>query len=136
MQEIRKKVEVNQKNKKIRIMFCDEARFGLIDCKCKCWAPKGVRPEIFTKLTRQYTYAYAAVSPQDGEMVSLVLPYANTEAMTLFLSEVSARFKDDYIALFMDQAGWHKSKELAIPENIGIEFLPPYSPQLNPAEHV
>ncbi len=34
----------------------------------------------------------------------------------------------------MDQAGWHKSSGLRIPENINLKFLPSYSPELNPVE--
>jgi transposase len=134
--KVRKKVKIKGKTPKVRLMFCDEARFGLIDCKTGCWAPAGVRPEILMKLTRQYIYAYNAVSPSDGGAVSLVLPFANTESMSVFLKEVSTVYPDDYNVIFMDQAGWHKSKDLEIPENIRIEFLPPYSPQLNPVEHV
>jgi transposase len=36
----------------------------------------------------------------------------------------------------MDGAGWHKSKNLIIPKNIQVVFLPPYSPQLNPVERL
>jgi transposase len=38
--------------------------------------------------------------------------------------------------MIMDQAGWHTAKTLNIPENIRIVSLPPYSPELNPVEHV
>jgi transposase len=34
----------------------------------------------------------------------------------------------------MDNASFHKSKKLKIPKNIKIEFIPPYSPELNPQE--
>ena len=34
----------------------------------------------------------------------------------------------------MDNASFHKSKKLEIPKNIKIEFIPPYSPKLNPQE--
>ena len=34
----------------------------------------------------------------------------------------------------MDNGRFHKSKRLIIPENIVLVFLPPYSPELNPAE--
>ena len=34
----------------------------------------------------------------------------------------------------MDKASWHTTKQLQIPENITIWFLPPYSPELNPVE--
>ena len=36
----------------------------------------------------------------------------------------------------MDSAGWHTTKKLKLPENIEILPLPPYSPQLNPVEHI
>jgi transposase len=38
--------------------------------------------------------------------------------------------------MFLDQAGWHKAKDLEIPENIRLVSLPAYSPELNPTEHV
>ena len=38
--------------------------------------------------------------------------------------------------MFMDQAGWHKSRALVIPDNIELAFLPPYAPDLNPQEHI
>ena len=85
---------------------------------------------------REYVYVFGAVSPCDGRHDSLVLPLANTEAMSLFLEEVSSRYPDEYILMFMDQAGWHKSKSLRIPANIELAFLPPYSPELNPQEQV
>lgn len=34
----------------------------------------------------------------------------------------------------MDKAGWHRSQELEVPNNILIQHLPPYSPELNPVE--
>lgn len=136
MQQIRQEVEPKQEYEGIIFMYCDEGRFGLMGDLTGCWVPPGVRPEITMKLTRQYLYAYSAVSPVDGRMVSLVLPFANTEAMSAFLREISLVFPRHYVVLHMDQAGWHKSANLEIPKNIRIEFLPPYSPQLNPAEHV
>ena len=36
----------------------------------------------------------------------------------------------------MDGAGWHKSKNLKMPEDISIMHLPPYSPELNPVERL
>lgn len=38
--------------------------------------------------------------------------------------------------IIMDGAGWHKSKDLVIPTNITIKYLPPYSPELNPVERI
>jgi len=120
----------------LRLMFQDEARFGRINKPKRCWCPRGVRPTVPCQIVREYTYAYAAVSPQDGKMVSLVLPYANTDCMNIFLEEVSKRFPDDYIVMVMDCAAWHRTKKLKIPENIEIFPLLPYSPELNPVENI
>ena len=87
-------------------------------------------------MVREYTYAYAAVSPSDGVLVSLILPVVNAHAMSLFLSEVSRRHPNEFILMVMDKAGWHKAKDLKVPKNMRIIFLPPYSPELNPAEHL
>ena len=117
-------------------MFQDEARFGRINGPKRCWEPKGTRPTAFCQVVREYTYAYAAVSPLDGVMDSLIIPFVDSEAMSLFLNEVSKRHKDEFIIMFLDGAGWHKSNEVKIPDNIKLEKLPPYSPELNPAEHL
>ncbi|GHV40047.1 hypothetical protein FACS1894187_20580 [Synergistales bacterium] len=66
----------------------------------------------------------------------MVLPYANTDTMSIFLEEVGHRHPDEHILMFMDQAGWHKTKGLKIPDNMEIAYLPPYSPDLNPQEQI
>jgi transposase len=38
--------------------------------------------------------------------------------------------------LVLDQAGWHSSLGLELPENIELIYLPPYSPELNPVERL
>jgi transposase len=120
----------------VRIMFEDEARFGRISDPRGCWAPEGIRPTVGVQIVHEYTYAFAAVSPLDGVLDSLVLPEVNTDTMSIFLNEVSARHIDEYIIMFADGAGWHKALNLNIPKNIKLLFLPPYSPELNPAEHI
>jgi transposase len=38
--------------------------------------------------------------------------------------------------MILDGAGWHISGLLTIPGNIRLLPLPPYSPELNPVEHI
>ena len=38
--------------------------------------------------------------------------------------------------MVLDNGAFHKAKTLKIPDNIGLIFLPPYSPELNPAENI
>ena len=58
--------------------------------------------------------------------------------MNLFLQELSKakEFEHNKIVMIMDGAGWHKSKDLIIPTNITIIYLPAYSPELNPIERL
>lgn len=116
-------------------MAQDEGKFGIINTPRKAWVPRNVRPIVSVKLSRDYFYVFAAVCPQLGSIVSLILPYANIDMMNLFLEEVSITYKDYFIIMQLDQAGWHKSTNLVIPENIRFIYQPAYSPQLNPAEH-
>ena len=120
----------------MRLLFEDEARFGRISDPRRCWAPPGVRPEVSTQFIREYEYAFAAVSPQDGILDTLVLPTVNTEAMSIFLAEVSRRHAEEFIVMVLDGAGWHKARRLLVPANMRLLSLPPWSPQLNPVEHV
>jgi transposase len=117
-------------------MFQDEARFGHISDTRYCWACRPMRPMVKAMLTHQYTYAYGAVSPLDGRFDSLVLPHVNTECMQLFITEIAQRYPDENIVMVIDGAGWHQSKGLKPPENLRLHFLPPYSPELNPQEHI
>ena len=117
-------------------MFQDEGRFGRISLPHRCWAPPGLRPLCGAQIIREYIYAYSAISPSDGAIDSLIAPHANTEIMAIFLQQVAERFNDDYIIMFMDKASWHTAGKLKIPDNMKLLFLPPYSPQLNPVEHL
>jgi transposase len=120
----------------VRLLFEDEARFGRISDPRRCWAPPGVRPEVNTQWIREYEYAFAAVSPQDGTLDTLALPTVNAEAMSVFLPEVSRRHRDELLLLVLDGAGWPRAKRLQVPAHMRLIFLPPWSPQLNPVEHV
>ena len=125
-----------QEGRQVRLMFQDEARFGRINDPRRCWAPPGVRPEVGMQIVREYTYAFGAVSPHDGALVSLILPVVTAEAMSIFLAEVAQRHPEDSILMVLDGAGWHRASTLVVPENMRLLPLPPYSPQLNPTEHI
>lgn len=120
----------------VRLMFQDEGRFGLLGSPRRCWAPHNTRPVVGARLERKYIYAFSAVSPHDGVMDSLVLPWVNAETMSLFLAEVAEHHAEQFIMMVMDQAGWHLAGDLEVPNNMRLIYLPPYSPELNPAEHL
>lgn len=123
-------------NRPIIIMAQDEGRFGRITDIRKCWAPKGIRPKVPKQIVRTFVYVYAAVCMALGKMTSLILPYANTDMMNLFLAEVSNDFKNYFVIMLVDGAGWHRSNDLKVPENIRLIRQPSHSPELNPVEHL
>lgn len=120
----------------MRLMFQDECRFGLLGTSRRCWAPCGCWPVVGARLECKYLYAFGAVSPHDGVMDSLVLPWVSAETMSLFLQEVAQPHADEFVVMVMDQAGWHIAGELVVLLNMRVIYLPPYSPELNPAEHL
>ena len=120
----------------VLIMAQDEGCFGRISRAKRCWAPPGVRPHTPTQVVREYLYAYAAVAPVLGQMVSLILPDASTVMMNCFLEEVSCVFSTYFIVMQVDGAGWHRANDLVVPENIRLISQPAYSPELNPVEHI
>lgn len=101
-------------------MFQDEGRFGLLGTPRRCWAPRGMRPVVGARLQRKYLYAFSAVSPHDGVLDSLVLPWVNAETMSLFLAEVAQRHANEFVFMVMDQAGWHIAGELVVPANVRL----------------
>ena len=118
------------------VLFFDEARFGLQPDVARLWALRGKRAVVPVKTGYKNFYLYAAVDPKQGECFILELPRVDTDMINLYLAELSKSFPDKNILLIWDQAGYHRSKELNLPINIKIEYLPPYSPELNPTERL
>ena len=121
-------------------LWCeDEHRLGLKPIVRKAWSPVGERPVVEVHHRYEWTYLYAFARPKSGETHWLILPRANTEVFSLalesFAREVGAGTKKR-ILLVLDGAGWHTSPKLEVPEGIHLEFFPPNSPELQPAERL
>jgi DDE superfamily endonuclease len=85
----------------------------------------------------EWAYIFGAICPERKAGAALVMPYANTGAMNLHLEEISKAVSPGaHAAIVFDGAGWHGSEELRVPKNITPITLPPYSPELNPAENI
>lgn len=124
------------RGRKVRVMFQDEARFGRMVRIRRCWSPAPERPIVPNGYERQFVYVYGAVSPIEGELDWMICREMNTERMSSFLEMVSAAHPEEFIVMVVDGASSHKAKNLCRPENIRLVALPPYSPELNPQEHV
>jgi transposase len=102
----------------------------------KALTAKGVKPicpfhQVFKSL-----YLYGAFSPVDGNYFMLELPACNANLFQVFLNEFSKQNPTELKIMVLDNGAFHKAAKLDIPNNITLIFLPPYSPELNPAEKV
>ncbi len=123
--------------KSIEIWWQDEARIGQKNGLARRWATKGTRPRAPRDGRYQSTYLFGAICPARGKGAALVLPKANTDSMQLHLEEISRTVATGaHAVVLMDQAGWHTTAKLTIPENITLMMLPPRSPELNPVENI
>jgi transposase len=77
------------------------------------------------------------VRPKTGATFGVLLPRVKTERMSEAL-EAFARHADPdgtkVLVVLVDNAGWHRAKALVVPANVVLHFLPPCTPELQPAE--
>ncbi len=117
----------------------DEARLGLKPVLRRVWVVDAQRPLARTHHKYEWLYVYAFVHPSSGRTFWLILPSVSTELMSLALEEfaralgINARRR---VLLVIDQAGWHIAGELCVPEGIELVLLPPYTPEMQPAERL
>ena len=117
--------------------FQDEARVGQKNSITRRWAKRGTRPRAPHDQRTKWAYIFGAICPKKGKGAALVMPWCDTPAMAAHLAEISATVDAGaHAVLMLDQAGWHMSSKLAVPDNITLLPLPPRSPELNPVENV
>lgn len=123
----------------VELWAMDEHRIGLKPILRRVWAPKGATVKAPVAQRYEWMYVFAFVHPQSGETCWLLLPSVNVEifsrALAAFANEAGAG-PDKQIVLVLDRAGWHSSAQLTLPEGIHLVFLPPYSPEVQPAERL
>jgi len=122
---------------KIEVWFQDEARIGQKNGLTRRWAPKGTRPRGAKDQRYDWAYMFGAICPHRGVGSALVMPACNAHVMALHLQDISSQVAPGAHGLIiMDQAGWHTTGQLTIPDNLTLLMLPPKSPELNPVEKV
>ena len=118
-------------------MYCqDESRFGLFTRNGKGLTIKGVKPVCLFQQVFKSTYLFGAFSPITGEHFELELPFCNTDTFQIFLNELSKKTPHEFKILLLDNGAFHKGALLKVPDNIHLLFIPPYAPELNPAEKI
>lgn len=120
----------------------DEARLGLKPIVRRVWARKGKRQRPCcpgSAASYQWLYLFGFVRPKTGATEWFTVPGVSTEAMNAVLAEFACAVganKKRRVLLVLDQAGWHVAKGLAVPMGLHLFYLPAYTPELSPAEHL
>lgn len=96
----------------------------------------GVKPTLPLAPLYQYYWLYAAVEPATGEHFWLEMPRLDHLCFGAFLRELAREYATSLNVLVLDNAPAHIAGDLAVPENVVLLYLPPYSPELNPVERL
>ena len=123
----------------------DEVHFQQQGSRCRMWVPPEIKdPVVYHHPTRKSVRYFAAVRLRDGRFVfHRETETFNGQTFWEFLKafqQVSAVAGQRVLAI-SDNAQYHRSKlhlgwrSQQAPQ-FGLDFLPPYSPDLNPIERV
>ena len=118
----------------VRVWAFDEARFGLKTWFRRRWCPRGSRAPWVVEDRYEWLWLYAAVEPATGASFCLYLPRLDGACLEVFLQAFRQAYPDDDIVLVLDGSGSHSNGAVTWPVGIHPLRLPPYSPELNPAE--
>jgi transposase len=123
----------------VELWAVDEHRIGLKPILHKVWCFDGQRPTAPVEHRYAWRYLVGFVQPGSGRTVfhlasSVSIPLFEAE-LAAFAQQVGAGPRKQ-VVLVLDRAGWHASARLRVPEHVHLRFLPPYSPELQPAEHL
>lgn len=117
----------------------DEHRIGRKPVLRRVWAPGGERPAVTVQPRYQGLYLYGFVQPQTGRTEWLLMPMVSVVAFAAALqvfADSTGAGPHKRVLLVLDRAGWHVSSRLTVPEGVELVCLPPYSPELQPAERL
>ena len=123
----------------VELWAIDEHRIGLKPVLHNVWTLDDQRPTAPVEHRFAWRYLVGFVHPASGRTI---FHLASSVSIALFEAELEAFAREvgagphKEIILILDRAGWHASLRLRVPEHVHLLFLPPYSPELQPAEHV
>jgi transposase len=124
---------------RVEVWTTDQHRLGLKPIMRRVWGRRGQRPRAIVQHRYQWCYLYAFVQPPSGRTIWLLLPTVSIVAFNLALAEFAQAVgagAGKQILLVLDGAGWHVSPQVQVPVGVHLHVLPPYSPELQPAERL
>lgn len=97
---------------------------------------KGVQPIGKFQHSYKWLWIWGCFSPITGDAFYWETSHVGGDIFEGFLDDFSKENPNELKLLVIDNAGFHASQNITIPENIKLIRIPPYAPELNPAEKV
>ena len=139
MRPLLREVKTAFPHAQVELWAMDEHRVGLKPILKQVWAFDGQRPLAPVQHRYEWRYVAGSVHPSSGRSLWHI---ATTVCVALFSVGLAAFAQqtgaglEKQIVLVLDRAGWHTSPKLRVPQHVHLLFLPPVSPELQPAEHL
>jgi transposase len=124
---------------KVEVWAFDEHRLGLKSILRKVWSLVAERVIAPVQHLYEWLYVYGYVHPETGSTEWHLMPRVNHQWLQASLFDFAQQQelgKEKVILLVVDNAGWHRTEKLQLPEGLELLFLPAYSPELQPAERL
>ena len=110
-------------------------RYGLISNFRRSWSRVGERTIIDSQKSFDNRYLFSAVAPLSGKSFHLLgIDGFDSEATNTFLLQLKKHHPNKMVVLVWDNAPCHRPLIHRTIPGLIVLFLPPYSPELNPAE--
>ena len=119
-----------------RVWVQDESRGGLLPILRRRLPARGLQPVVSAASRFESLYRYGAVEPTTGQRCFLELPALNSRLFQLFLEQLAATAPAHFYLLVLDHGACHTAHSLRLPPNVGLFFLPPSAPEVNPIERL
>ena len=125
-----------EKFESVNLYFQDESRFGLITKQKRVITAKGLKPIGKYKHSYKYKWLWGSFSPITGESFCMTSDGVCKELFIKYLEDFGKHKPKELKIIIIDNAAFHSTKDIILPKNIVLLPIPPYSPELNPAERV
>ena len=120
------------------MLYHDETIVQIGGSKRRMWGPKGKISFIPNTGNRTRVVVSGIVDVTTGKTILSITEEMKTKDFINYLIQVLTEYPIKIINLVVDNASWHKSKELQpfleYNKRLNLIYLPPYSPDLNPIE--
>lgn len=110
-------------------------RYGLMTNTRRSWSKIGERAVLPHQQAFENHYLYSAVSPLSGDSFHLMgFDGIDSDVTFAFLKALKEKHPHEHVVVVWDNAPFHRRSDLHTIPGLSVIHLPPYSPELSPAE--